>query len=149
MLSDERIAQLSEYISALYEAGYNYFGYDMPESLERELWDCHTKNGLSRLKVFQKLYSFNMSAYCGRYKNEKWTPAPDEVPEIETMYHCRDGAIHQWHYDLLKLLHCYLYQCCEDATYKTPLYNALEDLEHNYQSYIIASMPEYEAAVWG
>jgi len=149
MLSAERIAQLSDFVCALYEAGYNYFGFSMPESLTRELWDCHTtRAGISRQKVFEKLHDFNMDAYCGRYKSEEWQTAP-EKPDINTIYHVRDGEVHQWHFDLLKLLSCYLHQCSEDATYNTPLFKALTELENILQSFIIASMPQYKAAQWG
>ena len=151
MLSEKRIAQLSSFLTTLYNAGFNYFGFDMPDDLREELTDCRDVYGFADdYKVFVKLYNFNKAAYEGRYPHDdEIDSAPDKMPEYEQIHKYRTGDILQWHYDILKLLNCFVYQCCEDATYNTPLYRALDKFSDRLASYIVASMPEYKTAVWG
>ena len=53
-----------------------------------------------------------------------------------------------YHWQLLKSLQCYLYQCCEGNVPDCDLYKELTKLEHTLQSYIISKMPEYDKAEW-
>ena len=41
MVSADRIAQLADFIAALANMGFNFFGYSIPESLNRELMGCY------------------------------------------------------------------------------------------------------------
>jgi hypothetical protein len=48
-----------------------------------------------------------------------------------------------------KSLRCWLYQCCEGAVFKRPLYQAFDTVIIDYlMRQIIADLPEYEEATW-
>lgn len=146
------IAQLAEYISALNYVGYDFFGYSIPESLNNALNLTRTAD---EKKIFNALYALNVKAVNGRYNDN--TPDTTEMPkEYKTIFHVKawDGKnstykIEPWHYQLLKRLQCFIYQCTEDATINDPLYKALKDLEHTIIYFIVTNSPEYSAAIWG
>jgi hypothetical protein len=51
---------------------------------------------------------------------------------------------------VLKSLHCWLYQCCEGAVPETKLYQLFDhDIRVYLMSEIIDTLPEYENAYWG
>ena len=159
MLKGERIAQLADYISALHNMGYDYFGYSMPETLHHELLDCRDNYGfMITAKVYDRLSDLNMRAVCGRYDREPFII--EDIPTYTQIYHAREKGtddrvkgwyeeIQPWHYELLKLTQCFVYQCEEDATIDDPLYLALRELEKLQMSHIISNAPEYKLAQWG
>lgn len=146
------IAQLAEYISALNYVGYDFFGYSIPESLNNAL---NLTRAADERKIFNALYALNVKAVNGRYNDN--TPDTAEMPkEYKTLFHVKawDGKngiykIEPWHYQLLKRLQCFIYQCTEDATINDPLYKALKDLEHTIIYFIATNSPEYSRAIWG
>lgn len=51
---------------------------------------------------------------------------------------------------VLKSLHCWLYQCAEGEVVKRPLYIFFDTVvERHLMSKIISTLPEYRAAEWG
>lgn len=158
-INNERTAQLADYISTLYNNGFNFFGYDMPQDLKIQLFDCRDIYGhTTTKKIFEKLYNLNAAAVAGRY-NHNAEPAPD-MPEFKPIHHTREQGtdktirawyeeIKPWHYELLKLLQCFLYQCDEEPTNKAELYKALRQLEQVLQFHIVANNPEWIKAAWG
>lgn len=159
LLKPERIAQLADYIATLHNCGFDFFGYSMPEELHQELLDCRDIYGfMSSKKIFKKLFDLNAAAVAGRYNREQET-AP-EMPDVWPLHHPRERGkdetidrwydlILPWHYELLKLTQCFLYQCDEDATYQTPLFKALKTLEPLQMQHITTNQPEYIKAIWG
>ena len=159
MMKKEKIAQLADFISALHNSGFDYFGYSIPEDLHKELLDCRDAYGfMMDAKVYDRLSDLNMRAVCGRYDREPFIYG--DIPVYACVYHPREMAkdeeirawydeIKPWHYELLKMLKCFLYQCEEDATIDDPLYKALRELEKSMMQYIIANNPAYVRAEWG
>lgn len=159
MLKSNRIAQLAEYIAALHNSGFDYFGYSIPETLHTALLDCRDDYGfMVSEKVYYALSDLNMRAVCGRYNEEPFIV--DKMPKVSNLYHPREKGtddtidgwyeeIKPWHYELLKLTKCFLYQCDEDATYKDPLFLALRELETAQERHIINNIPAYKKAAWG
>ena len=160
-MESTRIAQLADYIATLNNCGFDFFGYSIPEELHRELMDCRDIYGLmAAKKVYKRLYDLNAAAVAGRYNREQ-EPAPD-MPTVAPLHHPRDNApletddnFKRWyekigpeHYQLLKTLKCFTYQCNEDATANDPLYKALEKLEYILMDHIINNTPEYIKAQW-
>lgn len=159
LLNENRIAQLADYLSTLHNCGLNFFGYDMPQELRTELFDCRDIYGnTSTRKIFEKLYNLNAAAVSGRYN----TPS-DAVPDLPAFTHLHQfrkpaqddnikrwyEEIEPWHYELLKLFQCFLYQCDEDATRETDLFKALKCLEYTMLNHIVANNPEWIKANWG
>ena len=159
MLEGERIAQLADYISALHNMGFDYFGYSMPETLHYELSDCLDNYGfMMTAKVYDRLSDLNMRAVCGRYDREPFII--ENIPTYTQIYHPKEKGtdervkgwyeeIKPWHYELLKLTQCFVYQCEEDATIDDPLYLALKELIYLQMSHITANAIDYKLAVWG
>lgn len=147
------IAALADYIDTLNFVGFDYFGYSIPETLNRSL-NLTTRTG-NATKIFNALYALNVRAVNGRYNDNE--PDATEMPKTRpTLYHPAEWNaassiyfIEPWHYQLLKTLQCFIYQCTEDATINDPLYKALKDLEHTIIYFIATNSPEYSAAVWG
>ncbi len=161
ILNDEKIAGLAEYIAALYNMGFDYFGYSIPENLGRELSACVDRSGfMDSKKIYLRLFDMNATAYAGRYKEPKAEPADPAALKFPQIYKAREAGtdpdikewfedIKPWHYELLKLTQCFIYQCSEDATHKEPLYIALKELEAEQLAHIISNQPDYIKAAWG
>ena len=152
ILDAKRIASLAEFITTLNNVGFDFFGFSIPESLNIAL-DCG--RFAKESEIFNKLYAFNVEAVNGRYNEENITSA--EMPKnYKTLYKFREydfenriEIIEPWHYELYKLLQCFIYQCCEDQTYNTPLYKALQELENRLAQYIVMNNINYSKADWG
>lgn len=153
ILDEKKIAALADYIDCLNFVGFDYFGYSIPKELHDAL-KLEKRSGNS-IQIFNALYSLNVRAVNGRYKDTEPTPEETTIPKDRpTLYHPQDwqnghAIIKPWHYTLLKLLQCFNYQCCEDATIKDPLYIALEKLEKTLIYYIVENQEEYNNAPWG
>ena len=164
ILEEKRIAQLADYIATLHNAGFDSFGYSIPEDLHKELLDCRDRYGfMEEKKIFKKLYELNAAAVAGRYNRDQ-EPTPEFPKDYTALHHPRQPRkafgpedrptkyyyeeIQPWHYQLLKTLQCFLYQCNEDATYKDPLFLALKQLEPLMMNHIISNQPDYVSAQW-
>lgn len=58
-------------------------------------------------------------------------------------------AVCPWHYQLAKLLDCWLYQTAEDATYKDPLRLAMKEFRDGLYYFIVMNSPQYVDVQWG
>ena len=157
MVSADRIAQLADFIAALANMGFNFFGYSIPESLNRELMGCYERGFMEESKVFERLFDLNNRSVSGRYGADHKQETP-EMPTVKRIFHERKKnpdfkewleLVEPWHLELFKLLQCFIYQCDEDSTYKDPLKVALEDLERVMAYHIICNHPYYKKATWG
>ena len=160
ILESSRIAQLAEYIATLNNCGFDFFGYSIPDDLHQELLDCCGRHGwMEAAPVFKRLFDLNAAAVAGRYNRGQET-TPDMPQNFKPLHHPRQRGkdetidrwydeIQPWHYELLKTLKCFLYQCAEDATINDPLYKALRQLEYALAMHIIDNSPDYIKARWG
>ncbi len=161
MLENRKIAALSEYIATLSNAGADFFGYSIPKKLQAALDECRDRSGyMSAEKVYIKLFDLNATAYAGRYKNET-KPEPEPLPAIyprifQRREQGKDESITEWyeqikpwHYELLKLTECFIYQCNEYPAHEQPLFEGLQALKRTQEHHIISNQPEYIKAPWG
>ena len=90
------------------------------------------------------------------YKTEE--PADEEAPTIDGSkyivhhrpeYREHGFAVCPWHYQLAKLLDCWLYQTAEDATYKDPLRLAMKEFRDGLYYFIVMNSPQYVDVQWG
>ena len=44
----------------------------------------------------------------------------------------------------IKALHCWLFQCAEGDAYKSPLYEAMEDVVHTWEYEVVSHLPEWD-----
>lgn len=162
IMDDSALSALADFIGCLLDNGYNYFSFFSPTTLHIALDDCYDGGGLYRAeKIYNRLYALNVAAYRGRYPEETVDYFPDYKENIKykpTVYgpmNPEDGRsgyaaqVQPWHFEMLKRLDCFLYQCAEDATYKTDLYKALKELQVELMRFICQHSTAYTAHEWG
>ena len=149
-MSNETLSKLANLISRYY-VNSDSMGFYFPEELREELKDAR----FSGEQIFNKLAELNVDSLSQRYGDYG-----DMVGKIEYLPYCdmwqrpvwdiEYGVtrIEQWHYQFLKSLRCYLYQCCEGDCYETGLYKALDKLSLELGYFIATNQPEYELADW-
>lgn len=74
VMSEEAHATLAEVIRTVLDEGYNFFGFEAPQSLYDALDDCEfedIRGCYSSAKIYRKLYTLNIKAYDNRYKIRK------------------------------------------------------------------------------
>ena len=157
IMNPEPLAALANAIEARLNCDYAYWGFDAPDALYRELDGCRSAFYYSAKEIYRRLYAVNVRAYNGRYAAHE-EPEDEEAPDIDTSkyiihhgpkYREHGFAVQPWHYQLAKLLDCWLYQTLEDATRNDPLRLAVRDFQDILRSFIVGNSQEYTAAQWG
>ena len=156
-IGEESIYQLADYLNTLRKIGWDYFGYSMNSDLRNAL----APDGVNVKGIYTMLAELNMSAVNSRYKDDNGIQTYQEFDviekrNIEPLYHPNDWnsetqclVIKPWHYQLLKKLQCFIYQCSEDINRNNELLKGLEILASQITSFIVDNQPEYRAAQWG
>jgi hypothetical protein len=89
------------------------------------------------------MFQLNITAVDARYGNG----AALEFRKLDYRYEVTEPVPLV---QVLKSLHCWLYQCNEGAVPETKLYQLFDDDIRGYlMSKIISLLPEYEEAEWG
>ena len=140
----ESLSMLTDIISRYLVAGYNSFGFEFPSEIVTLF------EGESDKKIFNALAGTNLNALEARYGQKGAAEMFDgkDYEEGHDIWENRDGVIKPWHYQLLKSIQCYLYQCSEGNVPDTPIYKAMEKLEVKLTRFIACNQPEYEKAEW-
>lgn len=105
--------------------------------------------------ISEDLYMLNLQAYASRYERSPWEPFPDPISRSAysltrlPVYADHTEAPQEWHYHLLKLLHCWLYQTEEDATIEDEKRKALEAFANALSCQIVQHSNEYSKFRWG
>ena len=147
IMQDRALAAIAESICSIGNAGYNPFGMEIPRSLREALDDCHRDRWLMPDLVYKALYKLNLAAYSGRYREDAEEVTPNMPKGCEIAYPCRDPK--PWHYQLLKLLDCFVYQCEEDATKNAPLLLGVREFSAELAIWLVRNNPEYLESLWG
>lgn len=163
IMNAEPLAEIANFAETLLNCGYNYFGFSATDSFISACSDCCDNPNAYRPfynaeSIYRKLYSVNVAAYNGRYSHADDTPLDTEAPEIDgekytvhQPYEYGNGyyIVRQWHYKLAKLLDCWLYQTCEDATVNDSFRVGVESLRNTLYAFIVRNSAEYEESGWG
>jgi len=116
------------------------------------------RKGYNAEAIAADLYRLNTAAYNGRYRENE---LPTMLPSLRhscTIYkqaeYTQTGrgmseAPQEWHFHLVKLLDCYLYQTAEDATSADPLRKSLKAFNASLMAGIIHHSPAYDLHQWG
>lgn len=106
--------------------------------------------------IAEDLYSLNQRAYNGRYlvcMDCDFLPPPNagQAYSIRRAPCVTSGREHPqpWHYHLLKLLDCYLYQTAEDATSADPLRKVIHSFNTSLMGRIVRCSAAYAVCEWG
>ena len=157
VMNSESLAALANAVETRLNCDYNFWGFDAPSSLYDALADCKTSCTYFAEDIYRKLYTVNVRAYNGRYADHE-EPEDEEAPTIDGSkyviqhppeYREHGFAVRLWHFQLAKLLDCWLYQTAEDATFKAPLRLAMKEIRDNLYGFIVGNSPEYVDAPWG
>ena len=153
----EPLAALANAVEVRLNCDYNYWGFEAPDSLYRELSDCKTSCTYFAERIYQKLYAVNIHAYNGRYAGHE-EPVSEEAPAIAGSkytihrppeYREHNFAVRPWHYQLAMLLDFWLYQTAEDATYADPLRLAMREFRDSLYAFIVTNSPQSVDVQWG
>lgn len=157
VMNPKPLAALANAIASRLNCGYDFWGFDAPDSLFLELSDCKTVRLYDAKAIYRKLYALNIRAYNGRYGHHE-EPADAEAPDIDTgkyivhhgpEYREHGFAVRPWHYHLAQLLDFWLYQTLEDAVRGDPLRQAVRDFRDYLYAFIIRNSPPYYNMRWG
>lgn len=142
IMKPESTAKIAVYVYSLFQPGEVY---DLPGEWRTAVYQAATENGekFSEKSIYNALMRLNISAYNQRYKEigEDFADFPRNVPTAFTLKSKLP--------ELVKLIECYLYQCCEGRTPETALYKAIEELQNETYRRIVHKLPEYDVANWG
>ena len=142
IMNPEPLAAIANAVETRLNVGYDYWGFEAPDGLFRELEDCKSSCTYYAEPISLSLYALNVRAYNGRYSSH-------EEPEDQNLGAGARFAVRPWHFQLAKLLDCWLYQTAEDATRSDPLRLAMQEFRDNLYSFIVLNSPEYAAGRWG
>lgn len=139
----ESLSMITDIISRYLVGGFNSFGFEFP----REIVTLF--EGESDKRIFNALAGTNLDALEQRYNKEIAAEMFDgkDYEEGHDVWQPRNG-VQPWHYQLLKSLNCYVYQCSEGIVPDTPIYKAIDKLAVKVAEYIATHQPEYEQAEW-
>ncbi len=144
-VGNESLSMITDIIVRYGETGYSGFGFELP----RELLDYFVGNegSLDTHEVFSELRQMNIDALNASYEDSE-----DMYDELGYTDGCdiwkpRDG-VQPWHYQLLKSLDCYLYQCSEGDVPKRKLYKAMDMFCVRLAGFIARNQPEYQESEW-
>ena len=151
------LAAIANAVEMLLNCGYDYFGFDSPDSLLAAARDCRASTLYSATMLYRKLYALNIAAYNGRYSTHE-QPADDEAPDVDLSkyrVHCppeyadHHHAVRPWHFRLAKLLDFWIYQVSEDATRSDDFVVAMRDFRDCLFQFIVQRSSEYDRYGWG
>lgn len=149
MVKDKSISQISDIISRVLNGGYNSTGLSNGYALEESFRDCIVAGSINRKKVFDKLYAFNLAAVNGRYNRNTEATGNYEDCYLWTKPNYKGHwLLEQNHYQMLKTLQHYIYQCDEDVNRESKVLVALRELETSIKDMIISSLDMYNEAKW-
>lgn len=139
----ESLSMMTDIIRRYLVAGYNSFGFEFPSEI-KTLFE-----GESDKRIFDALAGTNLDALEQRYDKETAAEMFDGkgYEEWHDIWEPRNG-VRPWHYQLLKSLNCYIYQCSEGNVPDSPIYKAMEKLSISVAVFIACHQPEYEEAEW-
>ena len=141
MVSNKTLSEIANLIDAYKIVGYNGFGFNFPSKL------METVKGMTTEEIFKALAEMNIEALKQRYDDYE-----DMIGEVKfdpdaDVYKPRNNGL-TYHWQLLKSLQCYLYQCSEGNVPERELYKCIDKLSIRVAGYIISQMPEYQATEW-
>ena len=154
LMKPESLAAIANAVEARLNCDFNYWGFEAPVSLYRELNDCRFSYAFYAKFIFRKLYTLNIRA-CN---NGNVDPVDEDIPDIDWKryvvhhppeYQEHGFAIRPWHYQLAMLLDYWLCQTSADVTCNDPLRLAMEEFRDTLYRFIVQNNPYYNSGQWG
>ena len=156
IVNPKTVAKIANYIAAQINGGYNctHLSVDIPSGFVRSV--VNESGFANPEKIYKSLYTLNYVAFCTRYEGrhqENLDRCEENIgnfAEYDTpIAGLFDHQIGAQHYQMLKSMHCFLYQCTEDSELeKFNSYIVVSRMIKALESAIIGRSPEYQAAEW-
>ena len=138
----ESLSMLTDIISRYLVVGFNGFGFEFPGSVVDYF------NGKTEEEIFAELRQMNIDALHERYDDAEDMYDDQGYEDGHDIWKPREMKVQNWHYQLLKSLHCYIYQCSEGVVTDRELYKSIDELSTRVAIFIATHQPEYEKADW-
>lgn len=112
-------------------------------------------SGYNAEEISNALYIVNVCAFASRYRTAPWEPFPDPTPHSHykltqtPVYGDHTESPQEWHYHLVSLLDCWLYQTAEDATTNHDLRKALKAFAGALCGQLVRHSEPYTRCKWG
>lgn len=142
----ESLSMLTDIIVRYQNGGFNSFGFTFPNELMD--WFRGEQGWQRENEVFNQLRQMNVDALKARYEDYEEMIDDLGYEEGHDIWQPRNG-VQFWHYQLLKSLQCYIYQCSEGMVPESSLYKGIDELIISLALFIAHNQPEYEEAKWG
>lgn len=140
----ETLSMLTDMIVRYKANGYGAYGFYFPY----ELMECFEI--ADEEMTFELLEHLNVSALMEEY--EDWEDRI-EHKGYDTKYdiwkpRTLKSPVKDWHYQFLKSLNFFVYNCSGEKTSNTILYKGMKDLANNVAQFIACNSKKYEDAEW-
>lgn len=155
IVNPETVATIANYIADYITGGYNATGIfvSIPDEFIRNVT---AKENIAQ-QIYLRMYALNYMAFETRYEgrhSESLAVCIDNMGKFEdhdkSIHKARTGKVEPYHYQLLKSMQCYLYQCNESEKLADSLtFKVVKKFEDALMNLIVCAMPEYDKAVWG
>ena len=155
IMQPESIRDLACFINSVVRSGYNMHGFEAPPLLKKEFPATSSR---SVQNTYEKLYELNAEAAHFRYPKEKKNKVIPPMPSGDFYVRPEIGASlyggvfrkpTDKHYQILKRLNCFIYQCNEGKVPESDTFKALKGLERQLMVMIVSSNEAYQRAEWG
>lgn len=135
------LSMLTDIIVRYNASGFNSFGFDLPDL---------SYLGTREDDVFDALRQMNVDALKARYDDYEEMIDDHGYETTHDIWQPRDinEVVKPWHYQLLKSLQCYIYQCSEGDIPDTKLYKDMDVMIQRLCKFIACRQKEYEEAKW-
>lgn len=144
IMNSESVAKIATYAYSFFAPGAEY---NDPDEWETAIYQAATEDGaeFSEKSIYSALMRMNISAYNQRYRD---TESGGELADFPR--NTPNAIVLEMNLPaLVKLIECYIYQCSEGNVCESPLYKAVEMIEHITYLRIVHEIPAYQAAPWG
>lgn len=163
IMDKKSLAAIANATAILLNSGREYFGFNAPKELIDACADC-TDNPNAPRKFYvaeticSKLYSLNVTAFNDRYPSLSVQKDDDDSKINVDSYKINnpldiedDGrfSIRPWHYQLAKMLDCWIYQTDEDATHADAFRMGMVEFRNRLCRFIVCNSEIYGTFKWG
>lgn len=155
MVESRTLAYIANFIAVQMNHGFNYTGIVADFSCFNDCTkgDCINGRFADAGEIYKKLYHLNFDAYHERYDGRYDDKCVFEAfPDVEihkpVKYKDHCPVVEKWHYQMLKSMECYLYQCNEGDCCKSEIYQTVKQFKNNLMCFIVHNSTEYQATEW-
>lgn len=155
IVNPRTIAKIANYIAVQINSGFNCTHLDV--EICKEFKELVCESGLANPEyVYKKLYLLNWQAYNIRYEGRHSENLDQcafdmrKFAEYDTACNeCFESEVNASHFQMLKSIECYLYQCSESEELENSvIYKTVWKIKNALMCFIVHNSELYNAAMW-